>query len=143
MDTNKKIRERISALSDDELPKDDHELAFAALRTDDGQLAAWEVYHLIGDVLRTGESPSCPTISMRPGARLAAEPLHPRRAGAYARPMSPNRPRRPPRHLFLTRCASGSRRAIVATVRGLAGRQPRQRAHRSAGPRQSWHFRLP
>ena len=79
MDTNKKNRERISALSDDALPKDDHELACAALRTADG-MAAWEVYHLIGDTLRTGESADLsPGFSARLSARLAAEPLHPRR----------------------------------------------------------------
>lgn len=76
MDTNKKNRERISALSDDALPKDDHELACAALRTADG-MAAWEVYHLIGDVLRTGESADLsPGFAARLSARLAAEPLH-------------------------------------------------------------------
>ncbi|QOL48130.1 sigma-E factor negative regulatory protein [Massilia litorea] len=79
MDTNKKNRERISALSDDALPKDDHELACAALRTADG-MAAWEVYHLIGDVLRTGEPADLsPGFAARLSARLAAEPLHPRR----------------------------------------------------------------
>ena len=80
MDTNKKNRERISALSDDALPKDDHELACAALRTADG-IAAWEVYHLIGDVLRTGESADLsPGFAARLSSRLAQEPLHPRRA---------------------------------------------------------------
>lgn len=80
MDTNKKNRERISALSDDALPKDDHELACAALRTADG-MAAWEVYHLIGDVLRTGESADLsPGFAARLSARLAAEPLHASRA---------------------------------------------------------------
>lgn len=80
MDTNKKNRERISALCDDALPKDDHELASAALRTDEGR-AAWEVYHLIGDMLRTGESADLsPGFSGRLAARLDAEPLHPRRA---------------------------------------------------------------
>jgi sigma-E factor negative regulatory protein RseA len=79
MDTNKKNRERISAFADDELPKDDHELASAALRTDEGR-AAWAVYHLIGDVLRTGESADLsPDFSIRLSARLAAEPLHARR----------------------------------------------------------------
>ena len=89
MDTNKKNRERISALSDDALPKEDHELACAALRTADGR-AAWEVYHLIGDVLRTGESADLsPGFAARLSGRLAAEPLHPRRAVAeidHARP---------------------------------------------------------
>lgn len=82
MDTNKKNRERISALCDDALPKDDHELASAALRTDEGR-TAWEVYHLIGDMLRTGESADLsPDFSSRLAARLAAEPLHPRRAAS-------------------------------------------------------------
>lgn len=82
MDTNKKNRERISALCDDALPKDDHELASAALRTDEGR-AAWEVYHLIGDMLRTPEGADLsPGFSSRLSARLAAEPLHPRRAAA-------------------------------------------------------------
>ena len=80
MDTNKKNRERISALSDDALPKDDHELACAALRTADG-IAAWEVYHLIGDTLRTGEAAELsPGFADRLRMRLAAEPLHARRA---------------------------------------------------------------
>ena len=82
MDTNKKNRERISALSDDALPKEDHELAWAALRTDDG-MAAWEVYHLIGDTLRTSASVELsPGFAARLGARLAAEPLHAPRAPA-------------------------------------------------------------
>jgi sigma-E factor negative regulatory protein RseA len=80
METNKKNRERISALCDDALPKDDHELACAALGTADGQ-SAWEVYHLIGDVLRTGESADLsPGFAARLSARLASEPLHPRRS---------------------------------------------------------------
>jgi sigma-E factor negative regulatory protein RseA len=87
MDTNKKNRERISALSDDALPKDDHELACAALRTDEGR-AAWEVYHLIGDVLRTGEfADLSPGFAARLNSRLAAEPLHARRVAAELEPV--------------------------------------------------------
>jgi sigma-E factor negative regulatory protein RseA len=90
MDTNKKNRERISALSDDALPRDDHELACAALRTPDG-MAAWEVYHLIGDLLRTGESADLsPGFAARLSARLAAEPLHPRRAPVEAELAKPD-----------------------------------------------------
>lgn len=89
MDTNKKNRERISALSDDALPKEDHELALAALRTDDG-MAAWEVYHLIGDTLRTGEAAELsPGFAARLSARLAAEPLHARRAPSEPEPVKP------------------------------------------------------
>ncbi len=80
MDTNKKNREHISALGDDALPADDLELAGLALRTPDGA-GAWEVYHLIGDVLRTLETPPLsPGFSSRLAARLAAEPLHARRS---------------------------------------------------------------
>jgi len=92
MDTHKKNREHISALCDDALPKDDLELAGAALRTADGSYA-WEVYHLIGDMLRTAETPPLSGgFSARLAARLAAEPLHPRRGtaneGELAKPMA-------------------------------------------------------
>jgi len=82
MDTNKKNREHISALSDDALAEDDVELAGVALRTADGA-QAWEVYHLIGDVLRTLETPPLSAgFAARLGERLAAEPLHARRSTA-------------------------------------------------------------
>ena len=81
MDTNKKNREHISALSDDALPEEDLELAGLALRTADGA-GAWEVYHLIGDTLRALETPPLSNgFASRLAARLAAEPLHARRAG--------------------------------------------------------------
>ncbi|MRW84196.1 transcriptional regulator [Pseudoduganella sp. FT26W] len=76
MDTDKKLREHISALADGALPDSERELALAALDTDNGQ-AAWRAYHLIGDVLR-----STPGGDLSDGfgaalaARLAAEPAH-------------------------------------------------------------------
>jgi len=90
MDTNKKNRELISALGDDALPDDDVELAGLALRTGDGA-QAWEVYHLIGDTLRTLETPPLsPGFSSRLAARLAAEPLHARRTpGSEGEPLKP------------------------------------------------------
>jgi sigma-E factor negative regulatory protein RseA len=82
MDTNKKIREHISALSDGELPASDIELAFAALHGEDGR-HAWEVYHRIGDVLRAQASPDLsPEFASRLAARLAAEPGPGKRAVA-------------------------------------------------------------
>jgi sigma-E factor negative regulatory protein RseA len=75
MDANKKNREFISALSDDELPPIDQELAMAALDGPDGQ-QAWALYHRIGDVLRAEATPDLsPGFSERLAARLAAEPL--------------------------------------------------------------------
>jgi len=75
MDTNKKNREFISALSDGELPDIDLELAMAALDGPDGQ-QAWGLYHRIGDALRAEATPDLsPGFSERLAARLAAEPL--------------------------------------------------------------------
>jgi sigma-E factor negative regulatory protein RseA len=73
MDTNKKIREHISALKDGELSESDIELAFAALHSDDGR-QAWEVYHRIGDVMRAQASADLsPGFAARLAARLDAE----------------------------------------------------------------------
>jgi sigma-E factor negative regulatory protein RseA len=84
MDTNKKVREHISALSDGALHPDDLELALAALQAPDGR-NAWEVYHRIGDVLRAEASPDLsPEFSARLAARLAAEPTHAKRVVATA-----------------------------------------------------------
>ncbi len=56
MDTHKKIREHISALSDGELSNSDLELALAALQGADGR-QAWNIYHWIGDMLRAERPP--------------------------------------------------------------------------------------
>jgi sigma-E factor negative regulatory protein RseA len=88
MDTNKKIREHISALSDGALHPDDLELALAALQAPDGR-HAWEIYHRIGDVLRAQASPDLsPDFSARLAARLATEPTHAKRTGAAAEAQS-------------------------------------------------------
>lgn len=74
MYTNKKLREHISALMDGELPDADQELALAALHEPDGR-AAWELYHLAGDILRSGAVPALPPdFRTRLAARLADEP---------------------------------------------------------------------
>jgi sigma-E factor negative regulatory protein RseA len=84
MDTHKKIREHISALSDGELSASDLELAFAALRAADGE-QAWNSYHRIGDVLRAQATPDLSDgFNERLALRLAAEPGHARRAAAPA-----------------------------------------------------------
>ena len=82
MDTHKKIREHISALSDGELPSADLELAFAALQGLDGQ-HAWNTYFRIGDELRAQATPGLSAgFAERLAERLAAEPAHARRAAA-------------------------------------------------------------
>lgn len=89
MDTHKKIREHISALSDGELSASDLELAFAALRAADGE-QAWNTYHRIGDVLRAQATPDLSdAFNERLAARLAAEPGHGRRAAAAAAAQAP------------------------------------------------------
>ena len=75
MGTIKKNRERISALSDDALPNKDYELARAALRSADG-MATWDLYQLIGHVLRAGQSVALPPdFTVRLSSRLACEAL--------------------------------------------------------------------
>jgi len=80
MDTQNKILEHISALSDGELAASDLELAFAALRVPDGE-RAWNTYHRIGDVLRAQASPDLSgEFNLRLSASLAAEPAYKLRA---------------------------------------------------------------
>lgn len=84
MDTHKKIREHISALSDGELPASDLELAFAALQSADGQ-AAWNTYFRIGDELRAQATPALSDgFSAALASRLAAEPPPGKKADAHA-----------------------------------------------------------
>lgn len=84
MDTHKKIRVHISALSDGELPAADLELAFAALQSADGQ-QAWNLYHRIGDVLRAQATPELSDAFLeRLNARLAAESAPGKRAARSA-----------------------------------------------------------
>lgn len=80
MDTHKKIREHISALSDGELPASDLELAFAALQSADGQ-HTWNTYFRIGDALRAQATPELSDgFAERLAERLAAEPAPAKRA---------------------------------------------------------------
>lgn len=79
MDTHKKIREHISAFADGTLCNIDRELAMAALQTSDGR-QTWQLYHRIGDVLRSDSVPELsPGFSERLAARLDGEPLPLRR----------------------------------------------------------------
>ncbi|AXA90175.1 sigma-E factor negative regulatory protein [Massilia sp. YMA4] len=71
-----RLQENISALTDGELPACDIELTMAALADPQGR-AAWDMYRLIGDVLRTdaAEVETGRDFAVRLAARLAAEPL--------------------------------------------------------------------
>jgi len=69
MKTNEMTREQISALADGELSDQQINIALAALRQP-GARADWEVYHQIGDVLRSEDM--AVTMSSGFAARLAS-----------------------------------------------------------------------
>ena len=75
MTTNDMTREQISALADGELPERQIDMALAALRQT-GNRADWELYHQIGDVLRSEDMAVAlsPGFAARMAARLDAEP---------------------------------------------------------------------
>jgi len=75
MNTNEMTREQISALADGELPDDHVDVALAALRREQGK-ADWDIYHQIGDVLRSDDMDVnlSPGFAARLSARLDAEP---------------------------------------------------------------------
>jgi sigma-E factor negative regulatory protein RseA len=75
MDTKELSKEQISAFADGELSETQADVVLASLRTEQG-LAAWNIYHLVGDAARSDET----AVSMSPdffskfSARLDAEP---------------------------------------------------------------------
>lgn len=76
MDTHKRLHENISALADGELAQSEQELAFAALETAEGR-AAWQAYHLVGDVLRDSAQGALSNgFRAALAARLDNEPAH-------------------------------------------------------------------
>lgn len=76
MNTKERTQEQISALADDELSDSQIELALAALRDPQGR-ADWDMYHQIGDVLRSDDMAFSLSdgFSARMAARLEAEPV--------------------------------------------------------------------
>jgi sigma-E factor negative regulatory protein RseA len=76
MNTKKMDQERISELVDGELASSYMQVTFASLNSKEGQ-AEWDIYHQIGDILRSDDM----AISMSPdfaasfAARLEAEPV--------------------------------------------------------------------
>lgn len=75
MNMNYMIQEQISAFADGELDGSRTDGAVAALRLPEGQ-AAWDIYHQIGDALRSEEMAFAlsPNFAARMTARLEAEP---------------------------------------------------------------------
>lgn len=75
METGKSNREQISMLADGELEEEDVNAALQALR-DPAQQATWDLYHQIGDAIRSEHmaAPLSADFSARMAARLEAEP---------------------------------------------------------------------
>lgn len=75
MNTKDMTQEQISALADGELSSAYIDMALAALRQADGR-DAWDVYHQIGDILRSDDMALTMSsdFSARMSARLDAEP---------------------------------------------------------------------
>jgi sigma-E factor negative regulatory protein RseA len=76
METPTRLQENISAMVDNELPASEVELTLAALSEPEG-LAAWRMYHLVGDALRAHqpEAELSTGFAARLAERLAAEEL--------------------------------------------------------------------
>lgn len=98
MNTKEIAREQISALADGELASQQLDVALAALRQAERR-ADWEVYHQIGDVLRSSDMavPLSAGFSARMAMRLDAEPTIVAPAltacNSDARPASSKQPR--------------------------------------------------
>lgn len=88
MDTKSLVQERISVFADGETSDEQLEIALADLRQEEAR-DTWELYHRIGDILRSDEMdvPLSAGFSARMAASLAAEPvlIAPRRAAKVAR----------------------------------------------------------
>jgi sigma-E factor negative regulatory protein RseA len=76
MFTKSLAQERISIFADGETSDEQLDIALADLRNEDGR-ASWELYHQIGDLLRSDEMaiPLSAAFSASMAARLAAEPV--------------------------------------------------------------------
>lgn len=89
MDTKSLVQERISVFADGETSNEQLEVALADLRHNESK-ETWELYHRIGDILRSDEMdvPMSAGFSARMAASLAAEPtlIAPKRASKSARP---------------------------------------------------------
>jgi sigma-E factor negative regulatory protein RseA len=77
MDTKEMTRERISAFADGECDDVYVDIVLAALQREKGKVD-WEIYHQIGDVLRSDDMAMqmSPGFTARMAAKLDAEPLY-------------------------------------------------------------------
>jgi len=79
MNTNL-VREQVSALADGHLRDDEFAQIIGRICVDEELRSAWQTYHLVGDVLRSGAHAACSdssTFLSRLQGRLASEPLAP------------------------------------------------------------------
>ncbi len=75
--THESVREQLSALADGNLPVEDFHRVVGAVAADAALQSTWRTYHVIGDVLRSGEHAPCSDSSAfmaRFQQRMAAEP---------------------------------------------------------------------
>lgn len=115
MDSKMEQREMISALADGQLRADAFAQAVEAAGADPQAREAWQTYHLIGDVLRTGEAGvvhSSEAFLDRLTARLAAE--------ESLRPLQPTPPSVAPSQMRSAANDSSFRWKLVAGFASMA-----------------------
>ncbi len=110
------MKERISALMDDEIDADGADHLFKALKSDAELAGRWSTYHMIGDVMR-GEAPLSADFSRKLMAQIDNEPtvLAPRKSSHHA-------------HSFLMTAV-----ASVAAVMFVSWMVLQQQAHSPSG----------
>lgn len=91
MNQSMTVREQVSALADGHLQSEDLALAIEAVCAQEDARGAWQAYHLVGDVLRSGVHSPCTgtdAFLTRFQQRLAAEPVVVRPAAVPVAPAS-------------------------------------------------------
>jgi sigma-E factor negative regulatory protein RseA len=91
MNQNMTVREQVSALADGHLQSEDLALAIEAVCAQEDARGAWQAYHVVGDVLRSGAHSPCTDTDAfltRFQRRLAAEPVVVRPAALPVAPAS-------------------------------------------------------
>lgn len=98
MNQTKTVLEQVSALADGQLQGDEFAAVVGQLAVESELRAAWQTYHLVGDVLRSGGHAPCSDSNVflsRMQRRLAAEPvlaLVPTPVEAVGAPIAPIAP---------------------------------------------------